>query len=145
MTVGQICSRIVATALPSEYVRVAARRLAQHDVGTLVVVSPVDSEQAIGIVTDRDLALRCVAGTVDPDVARIEQVMTQPVETIDEFVSIESALSRMAEHGIRRLVVTGDGHHMVGILSLDDVLDLLGHEFRPLTRLLDKQQPHIPV
>jgi CBS domain-containing protein len=145
MTVGQICSRIIATALPYEYVRVAARRLAQHDVGTLVVVSPTDREQAIGIVTDRDLALRCVAGTVDPDVARIEHVMTQPVETVDEFMSIEAALSRMAEHGIRRLVVTGDGHRMVGILSLDDVLDLMGHEFRPLTRLLDKQQPYIPA
>lgn len=141
MTAGQICSRIVATAAPDEHLRVAARRMSQHDVGTLVVVNEPDATQAIGIITDRDLAIRCLVGNLDPDVARVGQVMTQPLETIDEYATIDAALARMAEHGTRRLVVTGDGHKLVGILSLDDILDQLAHEFQPITRLLDKQQP----
>jgi signal-transduction protein with cAMP-binding, CBS, and nucleotidyltransferase domain len=145
MTAGQICSRVVATATPDEAVRVAAQRMAQHDLGTLVVVSRSDPAQPVGIVTDRDLAMRCVAGTIDPDDAQVSQVMTQPADTIDEFATIDAALTRMADRGIRRLIVTGDGHALVGLLSLDDVLDLLGHELRPITRLLDKQQPHIPA
>jgi signal-transduction protein with cAMP-binding, CBS, and nucleotidyltransferase domain len=145
MPVGQICTRIVATAAPGECVRVAARRMAVNDVGTLVVVADADPSQAIGIVTDRDIALRCVAGELDPDVAHVSQVMTHPVETMDESVSIDDAMTRMATLGLRRLVITGDGHKLVGILTLDDVLDHLMRELQPIGRLLDKQQPRIPA
>lgn len=144
MPVGQICSRIVATAAPGEYVRVAARRMAVNDVGTLVVVADADPSEAIGIVTDRDVALRCVAGELDPDVTHVSQVMTHPVETIDESVSIDDAMTRMATLGLRRLVITSDGHKLVGILTLDDVLDHLMHELQPIGRLLDKQHPRLP-
>ena len=67
MSVGRICSRVVATASGSETIRTAARRMADHDVGTLVVVGNSHPMPATGIVTDRDLAIRCIAGRLDPD------------------------------------------------------------------------------
>lgn len=145
MNAGSICSRVVATATPSEKVRIAARRMAVNDVGTLVVLDAGGHNEAIGIVTDRDIAIRCVAGDLDPDTANVSQVMTQPVATVDEFTSVDAAIAKMAANGTRRLVVTGDGHRLVGILSLDDVLEMLAAEVGPIGRLLEQQQPHIPA
>jgi signal-transduction protein with cAMP-binding, CBS, and nucleotidyltransferase domain len=71
--------------------------------------------------------------------------MTAQVQSIDQEAPIEDALSRMASAGTRRLVVTGDGHAVLGILSLDDVLDLRTQEAVSIGRLLEKQKPRIPV
>ena len=143
MSAGRICSRMVATAWPNEPVRVAARRMAEQEVGTLVVVEGDGAGEAVGLVTDRDIALRCVAGGLDPDRATVAQIMTRPVKAIDEEASIEEAITRMAEKGTRRLIVTGEGKRLVGILSIDDILGLLIDEAGPIGRLLEKQSPRI--
>jgi CBS domain-containing protein len=145
MSVGQICSRVVVTAVPRETVRVAAHRMSVNDVGTLVVVDAADPSQPIGIVTDRDIAMRCVAGELDPDTTQLSEVMTKPVETIAEDAPIEDAINRMAAIGLRRLIVTGQAHTRAGVVSLDDVLEHLMRELQPLGRLLDQQQPRIPA
>jgi len=56
MSAGRICSRVVVTASSNESIRVAAQRMAEKDVGTLVVVDPSRVPEAVGIITDRDLA-----------------------------------------------------------------------------------------
>ena len=145
MSAGRICSRVVVTALPDEFVRIAARRMAQHDVGTLVVVGGNGIREPIGIVTDRDIAVRCVADGLDPDTTPVSKVMTQPVRVIDENMPIEHAILRMAEAAARRLVVTGRKDELVGILSLDDVVGLLVEEMAPIGRLLEQQEPHVPA
>ena len=143
MSAGRICSRMVATAWPSEPVRVAARRMAEQEVGTLVVIEGDGTGEAVGMVTDRDIALRCVAAGLDPDRATVTQIMTKPVKAIDEHTPVEEAIARMAERGTRRLVVTGEGKRLVGILSIDDILGLLIEEAGPIGRLLEKQSPRI--
>lgn len=145
MSVGRLCSRVVATATPDESARVAARRMAEHEVGTLVVVEPNGLSRAIGMVTDRDLLVRCVAGTRDPETTTVAEVMSAPVHAIDEDTPVDEAVRRMAATGTRRLVVTGEAGRMIGILSLDDVLELIIGETTAIGRLLHKQRPHIPV
>jgi CBS domain-containing protein len=145
MNAGSICSRVVATAAPAEKVRVAARRMSVNEVGSLVVLDAAGHNEAIGIVTDRDIAIRCVAGDLDPDVANVSQVMTQPVASVDEYTSLDVAIAKMAANATRRLIVTGEGHRLVGILSLDDVLEMLAREVGPIGQLLEQQQPHIPA
>jgi CBS domain-containing protein len=137
MSVGRICSRVVVTARPDETVREAAMRMGRHDVGTLVVVD----EEAIpaGILTDRDIALRCVGRSLDPDVTEIADVMTAPVTTASEHTAIEEAVARMAGAGTRRLVITDSSDRLVGILAVDDVLDLLVEEASDLGRILRHQ------
>jgi signal-transduction protein with cAMP-binding, CBS, and nucleotidyltransferase domain len=142
MLTGRICTRVVATAVPTESVRVAAQRMAHHGVGTLVIVDPV-SLQPLGVVTDRDLAIRCLAENRDPDAETISAVMTAPALTIADDVPIEEATTRMAKAGIRRLVVTGTDAGMVGLLSLDDVLERLVEEVNAVGRLLERQSPRI--
>ncbi len=145
MSAGRICSRVIATAAPDESIRAAARRMAEYDVGTLVVLEGDGGSRAIGVVTDRDIAIRCVARKLDPDQTRVSALMTAPAQSVSEHATIEDAISRMASAGTRRVVVTGDGDRVVGILSLDDVLDLLIEETGAIGRLLEKQKPRIPV
>ncbi len=145
MTAGGLCSRAVVTALPSESVRAAARRMAEHDVGTVVVVEPDAGSHAIGILTDRDIVIRCVARDGDPDIMPVTKVMSTPVQTVGEDAAIEDAVSKMAVAGTRRLIVTGKDHPMVGILSLDDVLDLLSLDAHSIGHLVEKQNPRVPM
>jgi CBS domain-containing protein len=143
MSVGRICSRVVATATPEETVATAARRMVRNDVGTLVVVD--GHARVIGVLTDRDIAARCVAPDLDPTAALIGDVMTSPVESASEDTTIVEAVSHMATKGIRRLIITGHDQRLVGVLSLDDILELLTGEFGHLARLLEKQRPSVPA
>lgn len=145
MSAGRICSRVVATATPDESVRAAGRRMAEYDVGTLVVVDVNGGGRPIGMVTDRDIAIRCVAAQRDPDRTRVSEIMTTPVQAVTAHTSIEDAMKRMANAATRRLVVTGEGDTLVGVLSLDDVLDLFVEETTAMGRLLERQKPHIPA
>ena len=138
MTVGRICVRQVLVAAPDESGREAARRMQKADVGALVVV---DSEQRpLGVLTDRDVALRCVADGRDPDRTTISALMTAPAICVQETTPIEDALSRMLAIPARRLVVTDDAGLLVGILALDDVAELLAEESGQIGRLLARRR-----
>ena len=143
MSAGTVCSRLVVIASPAETVRAAARRMAEHGVGTIVVLEGDGSSRAVGILTDRDVAVRRVAGGLDPDTTPVGKVMTSPVEFVDEHTPIEEAVAAMARGATRRLVVTDQDFRTVGILTLDDVLDDMIGEARSIGRLLEKQRPHV--
>jgi CBS domain-containing protein len=145
MTAGRLCSRIMATASPNESIRAAARRMAEFDVGTLVVLKENRGSYAVGVITDRDVAIRCVAEKLDPDEALVSEVMTTPVYSVSDDTPLEDAITKMAAAGTRRLVVTGEGNRVAGILSLDDILDMIVRETSAIGRLLEKQQPKIPA
>jgi CBS domain-containing protein len=145
MSAGRICSKWVVIATPDESVRVAAQRLDEYELGTLVVVKARGDPEPVGILTDRDIVVRCVAAGLDPDTTALAQVMTHPVRAIDQHTPIEQAIKRMAEASTRRLVVTGEHGELVGILSLDDVLDLLVEELGPIHELLQRQHPLVPA
>ncbi|HKK07795.1 MAG TPA: CBS domain-containing protein [Gemmatimonadota bacterium] len=137
MSVGRICSRVVVTARPDESVRDAAVRMGRQGVGTLVVVD--EEARPIGIVTDRDVAIRCVGGHLDLDVTEVADVMTAPVRGVPEDTPIEDALARMAAAATRRLVVVDARDRLAGLLAMDDVLDLLAEEASDIGRLLGGQ------
>lgn len=145
MSVGRICSRVVATAMGGENIRTAAQRMADHDVGTLVVLGSAHPRQAVGVVTDRDIALRCVAARFDPSETPISEIMSTPVHSVEEYTPVNEAMARMAQLGVRRLVVTGEASAVVGILSLDDILEQIVDETTAVGRLLAQQKPRIPA
>lgn len=141
MSLGTLCSRIVATASPRETIRTAASRMAINDVGTLVVLEGPDSGAPVGILTDRDITIRSVAAGLDPDVATIGTIMTQPVQTVDEHTPLEDVIAQMARHGTRRIVVMNDAGRMAGLISLDDILHQLAEDAGEIGRLLSRQEP----
>jgi CBS domain-containing protein len=122
-----------------ESVQSAAQRMQARRVGTLVVI---DSDQKpIGLVTDRDLAVRVVAAGRDPQATTVDQVMSPAPITIREETSIETSLTRMRSGACRRLPVVDQDGKLVGLVSLDDILELLSEEFQQIGELLEEEAP----
>ena len=145
MTAGRLCSRILATASPDESVRKAAKRMADYDVGALVVLKEDRGSKAVGIITDRDIVLRCVVEQLDPEEASVSDIMSKPVYTVRDETPLEEAVSQMASTGTRRLVVTAEGDRVAGILTLDDVLEDIVRETAAIGKVLQLQQPQVPA
>lgn len=139
MSVGRICTRVVYTTTPTEKVRHAARLMLDYNVGSLVVVELGGA--ATGLLTDRDIAIRCVAESLDPDTTPVSKIMTTPVSTVLEDTPIEEAIRKMEASQVRRLVVVDHSDRLAGLLSLDDILELLGEESETIGRVVQTQVP----
>lgn len=140
MSIGRICIREVDVAGGDESALEAARRMRDRKVGTLVVVN--DRNQPMGLVSDRDLALRVLAQERDPGRTAVSQIMTAMPMTILESSSIESALGHMRTGRFRRMPVVNGSGELVGIITLDDILTLLAEEFSTVGALLERESPH---
>jgi len=139
MSVGRICVRHVDIAAMNESALVAARRMQNRHVGTLVVIDKERRPQ--GILTDRDLVVQVLAQSRDADRTLVGDVMSKLPTLIHEETPIEEALSVMRSGPCRRLIVIDRPGHLVGILSLDDVLALVSEEFKEVSGLLRKESP----
>lgn len=139
MTVGRICKREVDLADELESVQVAAQRMNARNVGTLVVVDA--RNRPVGILTDRDLALRVLGEKRDPLTTEVRDVMTRGLRAVAEDTPIEDALAAMRARGVRRLVVVNEERELVGLVSLDDFLALLAEEFGVLGGLVAAASP----
>jgi len=139
MTVGKICQHQVDFADPEEPVRAAAQRMAARNVGTLVVVDEL--RRPVGLLTDRDIALTVVAAGLDPQLFCVRDVMTPHPHCISASVPIEKALTHMRELVVRRLPVIDADGAVTGIVSVDDILQVLAKEFGELGRLLERSSP----
>lgn len=140
MSVGRICMRDVDTAGPKETAVDVARRMRERQVGTVVVVD--DAAQPMGLVTDRDLAVRVVAAGREGARTPVTDIMTPMPTAVLEDTSIESALGHMRVGRIRRLPVVNGAGALVGIVALDDILALLAEEFSLIGALLEREAPH---
>ena len=139
MTVGPICTRDVDLAELDESAQVAAKRMQACKVGALIVVD--GDSKPVGILTDRDLAIRVVAQGLDPRITLVRDVMTKSPESIDEDTPIEVAISCMRANHCRRLPVVNEQGRLAGIISLDDVVDLLTDELDEIGELLRSESP----
>ncbi len=107
----------------------AARAMRYEAVGCLVVVN--DDEVPVGIVTDRDLALRAVATSHEPHGLAVADIMSRELVTTTPDTPMHDVLQLMKARGIRRIPVMDDGE-LAGIVALDDVLEELSRDIREL-------------
>lgn len=108
----------VISVSPEETVAVAARLMARHNVGALPVRARDGS--LCGMVTDRDLVLRCVAIDRSPAETSVARVMTCRVQSVTPDASLVQAADLMAREQVRRLPVV-EGRRLVGMVSLGDL------------------------
>jgi CBS domain-containing protein len=137
MRIGAICTRLPETTTRLITVRHAAEQMALRDVGALIVT---DAEgRAEGILTDRDVVIRCVAEGRSPEETAVEEVMSSSVTTAHEDTTVEIGLEMMANAEVRRLVVLNDAGRVVGIITLDDMLGGIIEQSDDVGRLLHGQ------
>jgi len=143
MSVGRICSRTTHLADSEESVRVAAERMRAKNVGTLLVIDA--DRKPIGILTDRDLAVRVVAPGLDARKVRVGEVMSAHPRWVSEETPVEDAVATMRSLAVRRLPVVDKDGRLAGIVSVDDVLELVTEELGNLGRIFGWSQPGITI
>jgi CBS domain-containing protein len=124
---------IVAVVEPETAALVAAKIMRQHHVGALVVVDAQDKSRPVGILTDRDLVLELMAEGLDPAVFTAGDIMTVDLITATPTMDAMEAVQLMKKHRLRRLVLIDDEDRLVGIITMEDVLELLTRELADLT------------
>jgi len=141
MPIAEICSRDVVIANPEDSLRTVAELMRVHHVGSVVVTrDDAGLCRPLGIITDRDIVLALVAKDVSPDAVRAGDVMSEPLETINESDEVWQVLERMRSRGVRRLPVLGAHGELVGIVSADDLLELVAEEIASLARIIGREQ-----
>lgn len=118
MQVKDLMTPNVVSIGPTDSAALAARLISRHDVGALPVCS--GDRRLRGMVTDRDIVLRCIAAEDDPAQTPVRDIMSRGCVTVSPSDDCREAARRMAEKQVRRLPVVEDGK-LVGMLSLADM------------------------
>ena len=143
MNIGNICRRNPVTVRRFDELTKAAQLMREKHVGYLVVVEPDEadgSQRPVGVLTDRDIVITVVAREADPRTLRVGDIMTQQPVTVSASDSIERALREMRRIGVRRLPTVGQRGELVGIVSLDDMLDVLAGELQNIAGSIRNEQ-----
>jgi CBS domain-containing protein len=133
--VGRYCRRNVATCHPQERLVDAASQMSEQRISSLVVC---EAGKPVGIITDRDLRNKVVAKGIDPNQLTVATIMTSPLITIGEQEFLFEALHRISRHGIHRIVVTGNGCGLIGIITDSDILRLQANSPQGLVRRIEE-------
>ena len=118
MKICEIMSERVITIDAEEPVIAAARLMKSHNIGSVPACGK--DGRLRGIITDRDIVLRCVAGDADPQTTPVREVMSRGIVTAQPFDDVEKAARLMSLDQVRRLPVL-DGGRVVGIVALSDL------------------------
>ena len=141
MPISEICNREVVVVQRNDTILEAARLMRQHHVGDVVVVEDRGGVRVpVGIVTDRDLVVEIIAPELDPATITVGDIMVHGLVTVKENTGMFEAIEYMRAKGVRRLPVVNDSGGLVGILTLDDLLELLAKELLALAKLVKYEQ-----
>ena len=141
MTIGKVCNREVVFVHAQASIPEAARLMREYHVGDLVVIKEKTGKRVpVGIVTDRDIVLEVIAEGVDMDDVSVGDIMSDNLVTARESDGLLETIKLMRAKGIRRLPVVNDDNELVGILSVDDLIDLFSEQIVDLARLIAREQ-----
>ena len=140
LTTGEICTRSVTIAFKQTPLNGAARLMRENHVGCLVVVDEVGGKLiVVGVLTDRDIVTAVVAADLDPSTLQVEDVMSTDLVTAREDDSLIDLMHTMRRKGVRRIPVVGEQDELIGVVTLDDVLDILAQELGLLVGAIDSE------
>ncbi|MCI0348432.1 MAG: CBS domain-containing protein, partial [Acidobacteriales bacterium] len=117
MKVREIMTTDVATAQPDSTLEEVASMMKEEDTGAIPVL---DEDELVGIITDRDIVVRCIAEGKDATETNVEDILSEDLATIEPDADVEEAARLMSQRQIRRLPVVEDGM-LVGVISLGDI------------------------
>lgn len=118
---SEVMTKDPVCCVPNDTVQRAAQLMKSADVGPIPVVSDQQARRLIGIITDRDLAVKVVAEARDATSTTVEEVMTTGVKACRAGDDLQKALNVMGEHQVRRIPVVDENDHIVGIIAQADV------------------------
>ena len=140
MSAGEYCNREVVVVLKSEPVSEAISLMRSHHVGDVVVVeTTATGAKPVGILTDRDIVLEILAEGVDLGAVSIGDVMSYELVTVTEDTKLIDTIKLMRDKGVRRIPVVNQQGELQGLLTVDDILELLAEQLTDIVDLVNKE------
>jgi CBS domain-containing protein len=141
MKIGDICSPDVVFVRPHDSALDAARLMREMHVGDVVVVEEHGAARyPIGIITDRDLTIEIMAKSVNPESVTVgDMSAAQQLTTARADDDVFLGLQRMRARGVRRMPVVDQAGAITGIVTMDDILDLLSKQISDLVQLVSRE------
>ncbi len=141
MSVKTICNRQVIIAESNASIQEIAKLMREYHVGNVVIVEEQQGLRfPIGILTDRDIIIELVAKGADLTSVTAGDVMSTEIFNANEEDDVIDTIKQMRSKGIRRMPVVDKQGALVGIVALDDLLDLLAEQLKDLADLIGKEQ-----
>ena len=143
-TIASVCNRAVAFTTRDATVASAAKLMRHGHVGSLVIVDQMNGGKRVpvGMVTDRDIIVEVIATGLDPAVITVGDIMSQDLVVGRESDSVLETLEVMRFKGVRRLPTVDRDGQLVGIVTVDDLLEILAEELNELARIVAREQSH---
>ena len=123
---------VVAVVEPDTTAHVVAQLMRQHHIGAMVVVDAAEKSRPVGILTDRDLVLGLMAEGLDPALFTAGDIMSVSLVLARPEMDAADAVRLMKENQVRRLILVDEQGRLVGILSMEDLLEPLTRELAAL-------------
>ena len=143
MQVGEVCTREVVCASSETTVAAAAKTMRQYHIGDVVVTRTEAGRRIpLGIVTDRDIVISVVATELAADTLTLGDIMNPELATAREDEDVFDVVERMRNKGVRRMPIVDAEGSLVGIISLDDVIEILAEQMSQLAHLIAREQLH---
>lgn len=138
MPIADLCSNKLISIDRKATLQQAAQMMKDHHVGGIVVVEANGQGKPVGILTDRDIVLNVVAENL-PINTPVQEVMSKNIVKVAKWDGIAEVVEQMESSGVRRMIVVDESGHACGLVSADDILQLVSQELSGLGSLISKQ------
>lgn len=141
MAIGEFCNRDVVFATREMSLPEAAQLMREYHVGDLVVVDEVGGKRTpVGVVTDRDIVIEIIAKSLNLDEFSVGDIMAPQLVSVQETEGVFETIRLMRTKAIRRIPVLNSEGGLAGIVSADDILELLAEEMTELAKVAPRGQ-----
>lgn len=141
MSIAEVCNREVVVITRGESAQEAAKLMREFHVGDLVVVEERQGElHPVGVLTDRDIVIEVIAREVDIHTLTVSDIMSFELVSANEADELMATIKLMRSKGVRRLPVVTPRGVLVGIVTLDDLLELLAEQLNDIVALFRREQ-----
>jgi len=142
MSLETLCRREIVCVDVNTVVLEATGMMEEMNVGSVVVIQ---NDRPVGMVTDRDVVLRVVNKKLDPAAVKVGDIMSLEVVTLKQSTGLYEALEQIKESGsrVRRFPIVDDNGAIKGIITLDDVIYLLGKEMADVSSIIESERPRL--
>ena len=142
MAIVDYARRELARIESEATIQAAAAKMAEQSIGCLLVYEKI---RFVGIVTDRDVALRTIREGLDPKQTPIKAITETEVVVINEQSPVRVGLRMMKKYGLRRMLIGDKKGEVLGLVTWDDLVGLVARELAEVAGTIAAQAPHLPI
>ena len=140
MKTGEVCNRTVVIVSRETTLGEAAKLMREHHVGSLVVSKNTYGRKPLGIVTDRDMVVEVLAADLDYRTLTVGEIMGDKLVLAKETDDTLDTLKLMRASGVRRIPVVTDKGDLAGIVTVDDLLEIVAEELEDIVHAIGNEQ-----